>query len=90
MHCYCINPLQRLSYKEQCELDDLPGKIENLESQLATLEAQISDSSFYAQQLEMTKPVLDAFSDTQASLELALERWTSLEDQLRIYRESRS
>ena len=82
-------PARKLSYKEQRELDLLPAQIETLESRFSALETQISDSGFYAQPHEETKPVLDEFADTQAKLDQALERWTELEDRVRRYRESR-
>jgi len=82
-------PARKLSYNEQRELDELPKRIEDLESTLVELEQQISHADFYAQGHEVTKPVLDAFTETQASLDTALERWTTLEDQVRKYQESR-
>jgi len=63
--------------------------IENLESTAATLEAQVSASDFYSGEHEVTKPVLDSFAETQASLDQALERWSALEDQVRKYKDSR-
>jgi len=82
-------PVRKLSYKEQRELDELPKIIENLESTAATLEAQVSASDFYSGEHEVTKPVLDSFAETQASLDQALERWSALEDQVRKYKDSR-
>lgn len=81
---------RKLSYREQRELDDLPGRIEALEDRLNEIQEQISDSEFYAQEHAQTKPVLDAFTATQEALDRALERWSSLEDQVRRYRERRS
>jgi ATP-binding cassette subfamily F protein uup len=81
---------RKLSYKEQRELDELPGKIEALENRLKEIQKQISDSAFYAQDHSLSKPVLDALATTQEDLDQALERWSSLEDQVRIYQESRS
>jgi ATP-binding cassette subfamily F protein uup len=83
-------PARKLSYNEQRELDQLPGRIEALESRFSELETQISDGDFYTQPHEETKPVLDEFADTQSKLDRALERWTELEDRVRQYRESRS
>jgi ATP-binding cassette subfamily F protein uup len=82
-------PARKLSYNEQRELDELPKRIEDLEATLVELEQQISHADFYAQGHKVTKPVLDAFTETQASLDTALERWTTLEDQVRKYQESR-
>ena len=82
-------PPQKLSYNEQRELDQLPGKIEALEDRLASLESQISAADFYAQGHEVTGPVLDEMTAVQAALDGALERWTALEDRVRDYRASR-
>ena len=40
---------RKLSYKEQRELEELPGKIERLESEQQQLQQQVSDSGFYKQ-----------------------------------------
>jgi len=84
-----VKPVKKLSYREQRELDELPGRIEGLESRIAVLEEQVSVVDFYSQDHEATKPVLDEFAETQASLDLALERWSALEDQVRKYQQSR-
>ncbi|MGI9203220.1 MAG: ATP-binding cassette domain-containing protein [Woeseiaceae bacterium] len=81
---------KKLSYREQKELDELPEKIEALENRLVDIQKQISDRDFYAQDHALTKPVLDAFTATQEALDRSLERWSSLEDQVRLYQESRS
>lgn len=83
------DPVRKLSYNEQRELDELPKRIEDLELRFAALEEQVSASDFYSQDHEITKPVLDEFAETQTSLDLALERWSALEDQVRKYQESR-
>ena len=80
---------KKLSYHEQRELDQLPQEIDALEARIAELERQVSASEFYAQGHEITGPVLEAFSETQAKLDTALERWTELEDRVRAYRASR-
>lgn len=80
---------KKLSYNEQRELDQLPDRISRLEEDFEALQAQISASDFYAQEHEVTAPILDAFAKAQTKLDQALERWTSLEDQVRAYRDSR-
>ncbi len=82
-------PAKKLSYKEQRELDTLPERIEALELSLAKLEEKVSADNFYSRGHDVTKPVLDAFTETQTSLDEALERWSALEDQVRAYQESR-
>ena len=83
-------PLRKLSYKEQRELENLPGEIEALESELATLETQISSPDFYSQEHTIITPILEVLSKKQTKIEQGLERWAALEDQLAAYKESRT
>jgi ATP-binding cassette subfamily F protein uup len=80
---------KKLTYNEQRELDQLPEKIQELEKRVSSLEAQVSAAGFYVQGHEITKPVLQDFSQTQQSLDQALERWTELEDRQQQYKQKR-
>jgi ATP-binding cassette subfamily F protein uup len=80
---------KKLSYNEQRELDQLPKQIEELETKVGALLENISASDFYSQDREKTGPVLQDFTESQQALDLALERWTALEDQQQQYQESR-
>ncbi|MEM1114494.1 MAG: ATP-binding cassette domain-containing protein [Pseudomonadota bacterium] len=71
---------QKLSYKEQRELDALPDLIDSLEQRQSTLEAQVAAPGFYQQDHRESQSVLDALAEVQAELEAALERWATLED----------
>jgi len=82
-------PVKKLSYNEQRELDELPARIEKLESTLAALQKEVSDSEFYAQDHDVTAAVLGELSETQTLLDLALERWSALEEQVQRYRDYR-
>ena len=82
-------PVKKLSYKEQRELDELPGTIEKLEARLAILEREVSAGDFYSQEHDVTKAVLDEFSTAQTLLEQSLERWSTLEEQAQLYRDYR-
>ena len=81
---------KKLSYNEQRELDELPQQIEQLEAEVDALLENISSSDFYSQDHEATQPVLQKFAELQQALDVALERWTGLEDQQQRYRSSRS
>jgi len=70
----------KLSYKYQRELELLPETIETLESQIAKIQEQIVDPSFYEQSFEQTQPVMDELSDLQGQLDTATERWFELEE----------
>ena len=81
---------KKLSFNEQRELDQLPEQIEKLETKVDALLKKISASDFYSQEYDETAPVLQEFTDSQQALDLALERWTELEDQQQSYQSSRS
>jgi ATP-binding cassette subfamily F protein uup len=80
---------QKLNYNEQRELDQLPENIQELETRVASLEKQVGAADFYAQDHELTKSVLQDFSQAQQSLDQALERWTELEDRQQQYKQKR-
>ena len=71
---------KKLSYKLQRELDELPEKIEQLETTIAELQQQISDPEFYQQDYSMTQPVMEDVAKKQVQLDHLLERWTKLEN----------
>ncbi len=71
---------RKLSYKEQRELAALPGRIEELERQQATLEQTVSDPGFYQRDHAEVDRTLAELAALQADLEVAYERWTSLEE----------
>ena len=69
---------RKLSYKEQRELDALPGRIEALEAEQAALAARLADPALYAKEPQ-TVPALQArHADIDAELLQALERWELL------------
>ncbi|MBT6211580.1 MAG: ATP-binding cassette domain-containing protein, partial [Woeseia sp.] len=82
-------PVRKLSYREQRELDGLPKKIEALETEIELIQSQIAANDFYAQDRSKTAPILDKLADIQRRLDKNLERWSALEDQVRLYQESR-
>lgn len=69
----------KLSYNEQRELAQLPNKIEELETVIADLQAQIGHSDFFNQPHEVTSPILQSLADKEAELEAVFERWEQLE-----------
>ena len=84
-----VAPVRKLSYREQRELDGLPKKIEALETEIELIQSQIAANDFYAQDRSKTAPILDKLADIQRRLDKNLERWSALEDQVRLYQESR-
>ena len=69
----------KLSYKDQRELDQLPGEIEKLESGIAALQSQIADPAFYSQDNDNVQATLQELSSAEALLEQHIERWGELE-----------
>ncbi|PMH07197.1 ABC transporter ATP-binding protein [Vibrio splendidus] len=70
---------KKLSYKLQRELEALPMRLEELETQIETLQEEVNDPSFFSKPVEQTQPVLDKLSAAEQELEVAFERWEELE-----------
>ncbi|WP_333913551.1 ABC transporter ATP-binding protein [Vibrio coralliirubri] len=70
---------KKLSYKLQRELEALPMRLEELETQIETLQEEVNDPSFFSKTVEQTQPVLDKLSAAEQELEVAFERWEELE-----------
>ncbi|MFX3658253.1 MAG: ATP-binding cassette domain-containing protein [bacterium] len=70
---------RKLSYKDQRELEALPGRIESLEAELAALQARTADPEFYRQDPQAAAEALRALADVEARLQAAFERWAALE-----------
>ncbi len=69
----------KLSYKLQRELEQLPAEIEALEAEQQTLEAQTMEADFFAQGNDVTAPVLARLSELAQLLDEKMERWAELE-----------
>ncbi len=69
------SPKRKLSYKEQRELEGLPGQIEALETEQAALEKALSDGTLYA-----SDPALAA--QKAARLMSVEEQWTAAMERL--------
>ncbi len=69
----------KLSYKDQRELDALPEAIEQLESVIENLQAEIAEPGFYEQAADVVQDRLRALKDREAELEDRIDRWGELE-----------
>jgi ATP-binding cassette subfamily F protein uup len=69
---------RKLSYKEQRELDELPGRIEAMEKEQAVLAALLNGSELYAQGAARITEVTARHAQLDEELLLALERWEEL------------
>jgi ATP-binding cassette subfamily F protein uup len=70
---------RKLSYKEQRELEALPGQIEKLEQEQLQLQEQVSDPDFYQQDGEAIAEVMQRLESVDAELERCFQRWEALE-----------
>ena len=70
---------KKLSYNLQRELDALPAEIETLETELAALEAQSAEASFYTGDQAMVQQVLARLTQLNQLIEQKMERWNELD-----------
>jgi len=74
----------RLSYKDQRELSELPKRIESLESEQAKLSNQLSDPDLYTREREKARAMQDRVAAIERELGEAYRRWEALEQQAKI------
>jgi ABC transport system ATP-binding/permease protein len=70
---------RKLSYREQRELDALPGKIESLEIEQRALNAKIADPAFYSEPAETIRAAVARLESIEAELSDVYTRWDALE-----------
>jgi ABC transport system ATP-binding/permease protein len=73
-------PAQKLSYKEQRELDALPAQIERMEAVQAKLMSAMASPSFYQQPQAQIATTQERLAAMEAELSTAYERWEILEE----------
>lgn len=71
---------KKLSYKEQRELDSLPGRIEALEKEVAEIRDAISDGSLFRRDPAKAQSMTVRLPLAEAELESLVERWAELEE----------
>ncbi len=71
----------RLSYKDQRELDLLPGRIAALETEIAALEGTLADAGLYARDAALAERKMRRHAEAKAELAAAEDRWLALEEQ---------
>jgi ATP-binding cassette subfamily F protein uup len=70
---------RKLSYKDQRELEQLPARIEALETDIATRSAALQDAAFYRQDAAQQQAQNMQLAALQAELDAAYARWTELD-----------
>ena len=69
---------KKLSYKEQRELDQLPQRIADLESEQKALQAELADGRLYSQDAAKAASLHAREGEIEEQLMAALERWSAL------------
>ncbi len=70
---------RKLSFKEQRELEQLPLRIEQLETDIATRSEAMNDPSFFQQDSATIVKANEALAAVQAELDGAYARWSELD-----------
>ncbi len=73
------SPARRLSYKEKLELERLPGKIETLEADIASLHETMAQPEYYKEPGELQAKNQAQLSQLEQQLAEAYQRWEALE-----------
>ncbi len=71
-------PKKKLSYKDQRELDELPARIDHLETEIASLTEQMSHPDTFAD-AQRAMDISDRLASLQSDLDHAYSRWSELE-----------
>jgi ATP-binding cassette subfamily F protein uup len=70
----------KLSYKDQRELDRLPGELEALAAEIAALDQSLGAADFYQRDPAAFKVAADRLAERREGLARSEERWLELED----------
>ncbi len=70
---------RKLSFKEQRELEALPGRIATLEAEQAALRDEAAAGEFYKSGAERIRTVLARIETVQQEIHAVLERWVELD-----------
>ena len=68
-------PGNKLTYKDQRDLDRLPGEIERIEREIAAAEDALHDADLFTRDPQRFAALTDALTALRATKELAEERW---------------
>jgi len=74
-----LKPVNKLSYKEQKELTELPLHIERLEAAQIDLQKITSSAEFYQQQQDIVVKTLAELEAIMTELQMVYQRWEELE-----------
>ncbi|MBS1187120.1 MAG: uup [Burkholderiaceae bacterium] len=74
---------KKLSYKEQRELDELPGRIAQLEAEQKAIGERLADPELYRTQPDEIKRLNERFTEIDELLLASLERWEAIETKVK-------
>ncbi len=77
-----VGDKQKLSYKEQIELKELPVKIEKMETEQLCIQEKIAGPDFYQQPSDRVAKVMEELNTLTAKLDEAYARWNELESRV--------
>ncbi|MCP3673020.1 MAG: ATP-binding cassette domain-containing protein [Gammaproteobacteria bacterium] len=69
----------KLSYKDQRELEQLPDIIAKLEERMSELQGLINSPNFFSGDTSETQPILDELSSSEKDIATLYSRWEELE-----------
>ncbi len=72
-------PRKKLSYKDQRDLEQLPGRIEQLEQELERVQQQLADPELYQSGGDKVTQLNDLMAGLESELSDAYSRWEELE-----------
>ena len=72
-------PAGKLNFKEVCELEELPKRIEILEQEQIDIAAHLADGTIYRSDSKRAQQLQVRSEEIEAELAAALERWEILE-----------
>jgi ATP-binding cassette subfamily F protein uup len=70
----------KLTYKDQCELALLPGRIQELEAALVEAHEALADPGLYRRDAKASAGVAQRAKELEEEIEVAFERWSELAD----------
>jgi len=76
-----VDNKKKLSFKEARELEILPEQIDELETLIDSLQAQVNDADFFIQDEKITQKVLNQLAESESNLEVVYARWQELDEQ---------
>jgi ATP-binding cassette subfamily F protein uup len=76
-----VNKPRKLSYRENRELEALPGRIEALEAEQAELQTRMGDGDFYRRPKDEITAALRRLETLEKELSNCYQRWMDLETQ---------